>query len=243
MTHRRFAPRYQKALKVHHVVSRFAQSADLNQLWCLDLGCGDGVIAWHLANSLGKVIALDYLFAPIHQAHKRSKTPALAFLQADGVRLPFPDNSFDIVVCAQVYEHLARAEDLPEEVMRVLKPGGLCFFSGPNKLWPIEPHYGLPFLHWLPSRIALLYLRIFGENGQFEIRSLTYWQLRYLWRHFRIYDCTALLFSDPKQFGISLPIKRGFCRKVLVFLSRVFYFLVPNVNWMLLKPNDKENHH
>jgi ubiquinone/menaquinone biosynthesis C-methylase UbiE len=242
MTRKQFAPRYQKALKVHYVISEFAQSANLNQLWCLDLGCGDGRIAWYLANSLGKVIALDYLFAPVHQAHKRLKTTALAFLQADGVRLPFPDSSFDIVVCAQVYEHLAHVENLPEEVRRVLKPGGLCFFSGPNKLWFIEPHYGLPFLHWLPPRIASLYLRIFGENEQFEIRSLTYWQLRYLWRHFRIYDCTPLLFSEPKQFGISLPLTRGFWKKIFIFFLRVFYFLVPNFNWLLLKPDVKDNH-
>lgn len=240
---KRFAPRYQKALKVYHVISRFIKGTKLNQLWCLDLGCGDGEIAYYLASSVGKVIALDSLLAPIQQAHRRSKMPALAFLQADGLYLPFPDNSFDIVVCTQVYEHLVCAENLPGEVWRVLRPGGLCFFSGPNKLWPIEPHYGLPFLHWLPPKIASLYLRLTGEDGQFEIHSLTYWQLRYLWRHFRIYDCTPLLFSEPTQFGISLPLKCALFKKTLIFLSRFLYFLVPNINWMLLKPDDEENHH
>lgn len=239
MIRRQFAPRCQKALKVHFVISEFVQGANLNQLWCLDLGCGDGEIARYLANSLRKVIALDYLFAPIHQAHERSRVSALAFLQADGVRLPFPDNSFDVIVCTQVYEHLTQAENLPEEVWRVLKPGGLCFFSGPNKLWPIEPHYGLPFLHWLPPKVASLYLHIFGEKGQFEIRPLTYWRLRCLWRRFRIYDCTVLLFSRPEQFGIPLPLRRRFLKNVLVSFSRVFFFLVPNINWILLKPDDE----
>ncbi len=65
---------------------------------------------------------------------------------------PFPleDESCDLVICAQVYEHVPDDRRLAEEVYRVLKPGGVVFFSGPNWLFPIEGHYHLPFLHWLP---------------------------------------------------------------------------------------------
>jgi SAM-dependent methyltransferase len=237
-----FAPREQKAAKIQHVLAEFLGEKNLRQLRCLDLGCGNGEIARHMASQFGEVIALDYVFELVRDAHRADSDVSSSFLQADGTCLPFADTSFDVVTCAQVYEHTAHAERLPREVERVLKPGGLCFFSGPNKVWPIEPHYLLPFLHWLPERLADWYLRATGKGDRFDIRPFTYWRLRRLWGRFVLHDCTAAVLREPDRFGLSTRASRLFAR-VPYSLLRLLYFLIPNYNWILVKPDAKQDYH
>ena len=75
----------------------------------------------------------------------------------------FADNIFDVVVCNQMYEHVPDAEQLLQEIRRILVPGGVCYFGATNRLKVIETHYGrLPFLSFLPKPLANLYLRILG---------------------------------------------------------------------------------
>ena len=49
----------------------------------------------------------------------------------DGVNIPFPDNSFEIIICTQVLEHCTDPHFLLKEASRVLKPGGVIFLTMP----------------------------------------------------------------------------------------------------------------
>lgn len=49
----------------------------------------------------------------------------------DGHHIPFPDGSFDALICTQVLEHADDPDQLVRECSRVLKPGGTAFFSMP----------------------------------------------------------------------------------------------------------------
>ena len=49
----------------------------------------------------------------------------------DGSVLPFPDSSFDAVVCAELFEHVRHPEHVLQEVRRTLKPGGKLFATTP----------------------------------------------------------------------------------------------------------------
>ena len=49
-------------------------------------------------------------------------------------RLPYFDNSFDLVTCTEVIEHLENYRRLVRETARVLRPGGAVVFSTPNVL-------------------------------------------------------------------------------------------------------------
>lgn len=49
----------------------------------------------------------------------------------DGVNIPYGDNSFDVIICTEVMEHVKDPEKLLSEISRVLKSGGLMFFSMP----------------------------------------------------------------------------------------------------------------
>ena len=77
---------------------------------------------------------------------------------ADGCRLPFPDQSFDIVFCNAVIEHVTpeMQRQMAEEIRRV---GRSWFVTTPNFWYPIEMHNKLPLIHFLPTSLRLLIQR------------------------------------------------------------------------------------
>jgi SAM-dependent methyltransferase len=150
-----------------------------------------------------------------------------------------PDASVDIVVCAQVYEHTADAPALVREVWRVLRTGGVCFFSGPNRLAIVEEHYWLPFLSWLPQRLADRYMRLFKRGERYDIDPLFYWQIRHLWGGFVIFDYTVPMLRHPDRFGLSERLGRlRWLSRLPAWLFRLLMPLLPNYNWILVKSKD-----
>lgn len=79
----------------------------------------------------------------------------------DGCRLPFPDQSIDVVFCNAVIEHLEpdRQWKMAEEIQRV---GRSWFVTTPNFWYPVELHNKLPFVHFLPKRGRLFLQRMLG---------------------------------------------------------------------------------
>jgi SAM-dependent methyltransferase len=86
----------------------------------------------------------------------RSYSGALSNVEVilyDGERLPFEDKSFDVVVCNSVIEHvpLHLRANLAREIERVSR---FYFVQTPAFVFPIEPHFFCPGLHWLPREVA-----------------------------------------------------------------------------------------
>lgn len=71
----------------------------------------------------------------------------------DGVRVPEGDGSADFVICNSVIEHVppAERENLAREIRRV---GRNFIVQTPSPQFPLELHFGLPFIHWLPRRLG-----------------------------------------------------------------------------------------
>lgn len=107
----------------------------------LDLGCGRGR---HLTQALTypiQVVGADIDFWELYVgkymvvfAHGRRYHPdaTMYVVQADGARLPFPDGSFDHVICAETLEHVPDPVAVVDEIVRVLRPGGTAAFSVPD---------------------------------------------------------------------------------------------------------------
>ncbi|MBS3749261.1 MAG: methyltransferase domain-containing protein [Candidatus Thermoplasmatota archaeon] len=103
----------------------------------LDVGCGSGIITRELALlTRGKVTAVDNSYDMIKVAKKFLKNVKNIHLQVgDGEKLPFEDNTFDIVTCNLVLMWSHQPQQIVKEMTRVTKTGGLVLAS-------LEPDYG-----------------------------------------------------------------------------------------------------
>jgi SAM-dependent methyltransferase len=95
----------------------------------LDAGCGPGLYAEELVRRGADVVGVDASEAMVELARARLGDRA-QILRADlSEPLPFPDASFDLVVCALVIHHLNDREAFLHELFRVLEAGGHAVVS------------------------------------------------------------------------------------------------------------------
>jgi SAM-dependent methyltransferase len=114
---------------------RYQAAAPLGQgRVVLDVGCGDGYGARHLANLAAEVEAVDVDAAAVERAHERYGAPNLAFRHASATSLPYRDRTFDLVVAFEVLEHLEQSaqREMLRECARVLKSDGILLLSTPD---------------------------------------------------------------------------------------------------------------
>lgn len=94
----------------------------------LELGCGTGHWSEFLSSKGFKVIALDISEAMLSKARLK-EIKNVEFRKADAAALPFPDESFGMVVSITMLEFVDDLEKVLKEIYRVLKPEGL-FIAG-----------------------------------------------------------------------------------------------------------------
>jgi ubiquinone/menaquinone biosynthesis C-methylase UbiE len=92
----------------------------------LDVGCGTGFLSLELALRGHRVTGIDFAPAMLDAAQRKAAERGLTicFEEADAEHLPFPPQSFDLVVSRHVLWTLPHPEAAIEEWIRVLRPGG-----------------------------------------------------------------------------------------------------------------------
>jgi len=103
----------------------------------VDLGCGWGTITFALARGGARVVGVDFSSESIRLCEERARTephPGLTFLQADAGSTGLGGGEWDLVVAADLVEHLDPATTLRvyREALRLLKPGGRLVVWAPN---------------------------------------------------------------------------------------------------------------
>jgi len=160
----------------------------------------------------------------------------LHFQVGDAMAIEFPDNSFDVFVCSQVYEHVPDARKMMDEIFRVLKPEGICYFAATNRLSIEENHYNLPFLSVIPRPLGHLYLRLAGKGKYYYEKHLSYWGLKRLVSRFEIVDYSGKLINDPESFNVAYMLAPGSTKQKLAqFIVEWIYWLCPGYLWLLKK--------
>lgn len=136
----------------------------------VDVGCGTGAILKRLGNP-EKNVGIDLAPEAVSFCHQRGLNNVR---QGDILALPFPDASFDAVICSSVLYHdwVTDVEVAVRETHRILRPGGTLLINVP----------AFPFLHSAHDEAVMTARRfrkreirrlLLGQN--FNIRRLTYW--------------------------------------------------------------------
>ena len=135
----------------------------------LDLGCSNGfkVVALKRQYPDAHVYGIDPENDAVNMAQSLVNAEGLANITLQcgvGESLPYPDESFDLITCHTVIEHVYDVEKVVLEIGRVLKKGGVLHLDAPNYLWPYEPHLRIYCIPLLGKRLMKFFAHIQGQG-------------------------------------------------------------------------------
>ncbi len=190
----------------------------------LDLGCGIGLTLGVVSQVFPKSIGCEIeegIAKASREFSKKNFNKNIKVQIYNGIKLPFPNNSFDIVTSIEVIEHTNKPEVMLKEIKRVLKPEGILHITTANKWWPIEPHFKLPFLSYLPPKLSDLYVKLAGKGQSYQnIHLPSYGEFhKQVSKHFLVKDLTLDVIRNYEFYG--LDEERGERIKYLAFLLNV----------------------
>lgn len=222
--------RIKKGDKIASVLLDAIKSGKVEKI--LDLGCSNCIVLDRVVERTNPMIAVG---VDLDKSVFPDSTEIRKPLMCDGEKLCFSDGCFDVILCNHVYEHVGDADKLFKEMNRVLKPGGVIYFGAMNAMWPVEPHYHFPFLHWLPRILTYPVMKLLGHNSAYLERPLTYFGLKKLVHMFECIDYTRKIIMHPEKYHAKdiLPDNRlGWLHSI--FITYLF-FLLPGYVWILKK--------
>jgi SAM-dependent methyltransferase len=117
------------ALKRDKVSAILAMVGDPSAKRCLDLGSDNGVVSYLLRGRGGRWASADLTPETVEAIRELVRDDVHLF---DGARLPFPDAEFDLVVVADMMEHVGDDRAFARELARVVKPAGALVVNTPH---------------------------------------------------------------------------------------------------------------
>lgn len=139
----------------------------------LDIGSGYGHTALALARQVKQVVGIEPCAEPARiakQLQEQEQATNASFHHAtlEGWQTV---QQFDLIILDNVLEHLPDQKGALQKIESLLAPGGVLYLLVPNKYWPVEVHYHLPFLSWLPVDFANVYLKLTGKGTDYTDAS------------------------------------------------------------------------
>jgi hypothetical protein len=110
------------------------------------LDVGGSPLIWEFASVRPHLTILNFPSA------LEKRPTAHDLVAADGRMLPFRDKAFDVVFSNSVIEHVGARADQQRFADEVRRVGRAYWIQTPNRLFPVELHLMLPFVHYLPKR-------------------------------------------------------------------------------------------
>ena len=199
--------RRRKAAKIVSVLRHFLGRDDLSGLLAVDIGSSTGYTADTLRDTGCSVIGVDIDVPGLQHASSRFGD-RIDFMCADGSALPFADQSVDIVVFNHIYEHVVDPDAILAEIRRVLRYDGVVYFGFANRLGVVEPHYRLPFLSWVPRRVADRYVSLFNRADEYYEQFRTRPGLKKMCAGLQLWDYTYTVLANPVEFEATDMVPR-----------------------------------
>lgn len=209
-------------------------AGDLKNKKVLDLGCGDGALTYLLAKAGAILVGIDNDELGLKFAREnlggrnRDYKLKYEFVLASAYELPYPEESFDFVVCCEVIEHLGEPEQMLEEAKRVLRPGGKFILTTPHRLTQ-TPHDPNHFREYFPEEMRELLEKYFSDVGV-KLTHHVFWYglysysfIRFKNRHFGMWLVNLLYFLfgwNPFMIDYEKPTKLDLFTQILAWGSK-----------------------
>lgn len=172
-TGERFMPGMGGRIEVEHL-HRYAIALGLaDGKDVLDIACGEGY-GTHLLSAVARFAAgVDISSQAVGHAAQIYRGANLEFRCGSCANIPYPDQSFDLIVSFETIEHHDQHQEMMREIKRVLRQGGCLLISSPDKLYyserpghanafHIKELYEKEFLQLLQSCFS--HVRLYGQK-------------------------------------------------------------------------------
>jgi 2-polyprenyl-3-methyl-5-hydroxy-6-metoxy-1,4-benzoquinol methylase len=208
--------RLDKAKKIEAVLNDALLVREIRDLSILDVGCGSGIIAAYFASN-NKVCGVD-----VENQIAEGYRHLFEFKISKSAMIPCADRSFDVVISNHVVEHMPDQGIHLSEISRVLRAGGVCYFATPNWSFPIEPHYKIPLIHYLPGGLFHGVLKILGRYRE-ELYLLSHGEMLSLLRknRFVVKEYTTIVLKNPERYFLGMRFTKYLPASVLQLFARI----------------------
>lgn len=200
----------------------------------LDVGCGTGIATFELmkkTDGKGTFYGIDLSQKMINLARKRAlecNQTNVEFSKGNAEKIDYPESSFDLIVCNQVFHWIINKKAVLKEMFRVLKPNGkaaLAFQGGPsfkelfeayNKVRQRHPAYALsrsPRSPNLEETRELFKSVGFEQSSFYQIQKKVRIPASFLWSN---KDLT----TSPWKIGVSLEKAEEVQREIRAELQK-----------------------
>lgn len=123
----------------HHFVYEYTKGELHSDDRVLEIGFGEGYGTKMLAETCREIVAIDIEKDAVEYARNKYGDDKCSFQWYEGHTFPFDDGSFDAVVSFQVIEHIKDDNHFISEIYRILKDGGRCYLTTPNRETRLKP--------------------------------------------------------------------------------------------------------
>jgi ubiquinone/menaquinone biosynthesis C-methylase UbiE len=164
--------------KYHHFISQLKPGADDV---ILNVGAGNGLFLESIYDKRDKIIALDIDIVMLHDLKR--KYPDVQCIVADALALPFKDKGVKISFSNAVIEHVGANSHQQKFANEIRRVSHKFYVTCPNKYFPFEFHFCLPFYQFVPKAIQRWLFHKFNvglwyENKWEDINLLSYRQMK-----------------------------------------------------------------
>lgn len=207
------------------VIRKLDELVPIKRKVVLDVGCGWGEFTFEAmqkgAIAYGLEPDSELLEISVLLSEKQGR-----YVKARAEAIPFRDETFDIVICNSVIEHVKDIRASLGEIIRVLRKGGYLYLLAPNYLYPYEGHYKMRWFPFLPKPLAKVYLKLLGRNPGF-IEHINY-HSNYLYLSRQLKRKDVVVRDLVKE-------QSGHFLKRLIEELRLSAYLTPNIELLIRK--------
>ena len=170
----------------------------------LEIGPGSGLYLPILSECFGAVTAIDVEETFLQNAARFSHDyDQVHCLLDDITKTALPPESFDLVLCTEVIEHIGDAEAALRNMRRILKKDGILVLSTPHRYSPLELCSKIAYLPLVIDLVRKVYGEAILDAGHINLTSGR--SLR------RLITATGFRIVRQEAFGCYLPLVAEFC--------------------------------